>query len=376
MKKKWFTLLEILLAITGFFLLMTVVINAYLWVMTFRHSFQIRAKLMESTYYMFERVNLLLRDYTIDYEEYFNRSRVGCDTEWDEFSRNVGINWHCDLFTALWNQNSFLWDNLRHAYYYCSSLTGYQIGDELVVYNPNLFSGCATGTYQAFGQYALQFLDVKENVDYDFSAIGDSDDTDLGVGPDAILDATWVQELYLISQDQQNRVFIRRALIDSWDFNWDWIISGDNEFLYTLQMLKLKAFDAWDQHDFDINNSIGVYDNVLDTWACDYSQWFICSWQSLWDPYWWYSFPINSSEYDWAWVNLFDDSITVVDWNIEIYPSKDPNLAWMEEAQQIAPYFIISIKTKPYAWVWKNKLRWSTEDYQLTLQTTFTTKFN
>jgi hypothetical protein len=40
---------------------------------------------------MFERVNLLLRDYTIDYEEYFNRSRVGCDTLADS-SWNIGNN--------------------------------------------------------------------------------------------------------------------------------------------------------------------------------------------------------------------------------------------------------------------------------------------
>ncbi|HCY21043.1 TPA: hypothetical protein DIC40_04280 [Patescibacteria group bacterium] len=83
--------MEILLSITGFFLLMTIVINAYLGIITFRYSFQARAKLLETTYYMFERVNLLLRDYTIDYEEYFNRSRVGCDTL-SSFSWNVGIN--------------------------------------------------------------------------------------------------------------------------------------------------------------------------------------------------------------------------------------------------------------------------------------------
>jgi hypothetical protein len=67
---------------------MTIVINAYLGIITFRHSFQIRSKLIENTYYMFEKVNLLLRDYDIDYEEYFNRSRVGCDTS-DDFSWDV-----------------------------------------------------------------------------------------------------------------------------------------------------------------------------------------------------------------------------------------------------------------------------------------------
>jgi Tfp pilus assembly protein PilE len=80
MKKKAFTLLEIIIAITGFFVLMTVVINAYLSTVNYRYIFQAKSTLLETTYYMFEKINLLLKDYTIDYEEYFNRSRVGCDT--------------------------------------------------------------------------------------------------------------------------------------------------------------------------------------------------------------------------------------------------------------------------------------------------------
>ena len=76
MKKKGFTLIEIILSMTGFFLLMTVVLNSYMSIIKFRYAFQARAGLLESTYYMLEKVNLLLRDYTIDYEEYYNRRSV------------------------------------------------------------------------------------------------------------------------------------------------------------------------------------------------------------------------------------------------------------------------------------------------------------
>ncbi|MEI8091702.1 MAG: hypothetical protein WCG98_05800 [bacterium] len=71
-------------------------------------------------------------------------------------------------------------------------------------------------------------------------------------------------------------MLLRRALIDAYDANNDGIISGDNEHLYTLQILKLRGFDAGDHHDFDTSVSSGVYDSNVDTWACDYAQGFTC----------------------------------------------------------------------------------------------------
>lgn len=371
MKKKWFTLLEILISITGFFLLMVVVINAYIGIIYFRHSFQARAKLLETTYYMFEKVNLLLRDYTIDYEEYFNRSRVGCDTA-GTFSRNVWSNWYCDLFTSFGNANKFQSITGNHALYYCSSSTWYYANQEYVVRVPSLSTWCATWTFQSFGQYALHFIDVQDNADFSPSVIGDSDDIDLWKWPDAILQSTWVKELYLLSQDKQYRVFIRRALVTSWDWDWNGSIS-ENETLYTLQMLKLRSFDAGNNHDFI---STWVYDWVLDTWTCDYAQWFICSWSSIGNVYSWYRLPLSAQDASTWWVNLFDNSITVTDRNITIYPTKNPNFAWSEQESQIAPYFTVSLKTKLYAWVWQKKIKWSLDQYQFTLQTTFTTKNN
>ena|SRR3989338_2858543 len=51
---------------------------------------------------------------------------------------------------------------------------------------------------------------------------------------------TGTNELYLISPDGTQRVYMRRALVESGDRNQDGLISGDNEYRYTLQILKLK----------------------------------------------------------------------------------------------------------------------------------------
>ena len=73
-------------------------------------------------------------------------------------------------------------------------------------------------------------------------------------GPNAIDDATNAKELYLISQDGRSRILIRRALLESGDRNKNGTIE-DTEKLYTLQILKLRGFDAGDNHNFDITNS-------------------------------------------------------------------------------------------------------------------------
>jgi hypothetical protein len=379
MKKRWFTLLEIIIAITGFFVIMTVVINAYFSTVKYRYIFQAKSTLLETTYYMFERINLLMKDYTIDYEEYFNRSRVGCDT-WRNFTWwHVWSNWYCDLYTFWWNAHSFpLVSSWQHNLYYCTSISAVKASGFNVVWPHVSFTNwCITGSYQSFWQYAKQFFDVKQNTDSDPSIIDDSDDTDLWKWPHAILSSTGVKELYLISKNKEYRVFLRRALIATWEFDGKpWL--SDNESLYSLQMLKLKSFDAWNTHNFSSAGSWSwIYDGVIDTWTCDYAQWFLCAWTglgSLW--YSWYRIPINSLQYNSWWVNLFDNNITVIDRNIAIYPSKDPDLVWAEPNYQMSPYFVISVKTKLYWWVWYKRLQDSIRDYQFSLQTTFTVKDN
>jgi hypothetical protein len=70
--------------------------------------------------------------------------------------------------------------------------------------------------------------------------LGDADDVRVMKGPISILDNTKVKELYLISQDGKQRLWMRKALVESGDRNRDTIVSGDTEYLYTLQILKLR----------------------------------------------------------------------------------------------------------------------------------------
>ncbi|MEI6426359.1 MAG: hypothetical protein WCO66_03330 [Candidatus Absconditabacteria bacterium] len=374
MKKKGLTLLEIIIATTLFFVIMVSILNAYTGVLKFKYIFQAKANMLETTYYMMEKVNVLIKDYTIDYDEYFNRSRVGCDSGYQTgFVWDVGANGYCDNFTFYGNGNSYSASSLTgYGLYFCSSSTGYFVNNEKVIDTLGTFStGCLSPGYQSFGQYAYQFYDMKKDADEDGSVYKDSDDTDLGKGPDAILNTTGVQELYLISPDHKNRVFLRRALMGSGDWDKNGSITGSTERWYTLQILKLKGFDAGNLHTFDANTSSGVYDGKTDTWACDYSQGFICNGSGIGDLYSGYRLPSDAND---GWVNLFDKNLTVADWNLTLYPAKSPDFARGEEAVQINPYFTIFLKTKLYGEIWQTRLGAALAGFEFSLQTTFNTR--
>lgn len=111
-------------------------------------------------------------------------------------------------------------------------------------------------------------------------------------------------------------------------------------------MLKLRGFDAGNNHNFDVNTSSGVYDGKIDTRACDYAQGFICHGDTisttLYDGY------KLASGVDDGWVNLFQKNITIADWNLIIYPTKNPHYALAEDGLQINPYFTINLTSKLY----------------------------
>jgi type II secretory pathway component PulJ len=78
MKKKAFTLMEVIVAITIFFVLLVVIVGLYTKMIRLKYNIQARQSLIQNSYDAMEKINLLLKDYTIDYEEYFNRWNVGC----------------------------------------------------------------------------------------------------------------------------------------------------------------------------------------------------------------------------------------------------------------------------------------------------------
>jgi len=376
MKKRGFTLLEVIIAITCFFLLLAAIINIYTKMIRLKYNIQARTNVTQDSYFAIEKINLLLKDYTIDYEEYFNRKNVWCDSYQSNFVWDVGENGHCDLFTAYGNNNDI--DQIpssERKIYFCSSTTN-ETTPQRVIKDPDVQNGswCVNTGQQSFGQYRRQFRDVKSDVDSVPGAVNDDDDENILKWPSAIDDANDVQELYLISQDGKSRILIRRKLIESWDFNNDWAIwSGDSEKRYTLQILKLRGFDAGDKHDFDVNDSSGVYDGQIDTRACDYAQGFICQGTGI-SPllYSGYKLPHDVND---GRVNLFQKNITISDRNLIISPTKNPQYALAEDNFQINPYFTINITSKLYGGIREKRLGIPNIDtFQISLQTTFDTK--
>jgi len=75
-----------------------------------------------------------------------------------------------------------------------------------------------------------------------------------------------------------------------------------------------------------------------------------------------------------GWVNLFDNAISIENWNIFLTPNKNPEYAWQESSAQINPYIRMVMTTKlntaSLPLVVKNMLK----DYSFTLQTSFDSK--
>lgn len=375
MKKKGFTILEVIIAITSFFLLLVVILNIYTKMMKLKYNIQARTNITQDAYFAIEKINLLLKDYTIDYEEYFNRKNVWCDTGTTIFSRDIGENGHCDMPTGYGNKSNINnTESDKRKIYFCSSTTSND-DPHKVIKNINVQNGewCLNTGKQSFGQYYRQFRDVKNNVDSIPGAWNDDDDDEnVMKWPNAIEDAENVKELYLISQDGTSRIFIRRVLIESGDWNDDDAISGDSEKLYTLQILKLKWFDAGNNHDFNVSTSSGVYDGKVDTRTCDYSQGFICNGSGISNIYPWYKIPLNEND---GRVSLFQKNVTISDRNIIISPSKNPQYALAENNVQINPYFTLNLTSKLYGKIRQKRLGMQTIDsFQISLQTTFNTK--
>lgn len=374
MKKKWFTLMELTIAITIFAVMFSVIFSVYSHLLKTKLSLDARALVITTTYDLVEKINVVLQNYTIDYEEYFNRGMVGCTSgsRADSFIWTGIDQWNCLLFDWMWNQSSYLnWSDgivvSWHYLYSCSSDSSIDWvkedpDDQFATWNLVVQKSwsCYEGFLskfplpsrplfpQAYGQYAKQFIDVKQDVDDKPWRAWDDDDTDTGTWPVAIYDNKNVKELYLIAKDKKTRVFIRNKLIESWDVNGDALITLPQEKHFVLQMLQLKAFDAWENHDFV---SAGTYDGVIDTWACDASAWFVCNGPKVSDVYSGYRLPANGDD---GWINLTNNDISVFSRNMEILPTQDPKLAWADPSSQMNPFIKLNLTTGMYG-----KSRWS-----------------
>ena len=311
-----------------------------------------RMQLVEQSNDVMNRFAVLFQDYTIDYEEYFNREHVGKDLDSEgTFYKK---------FSYYGNQTSVpgINQDFHYVRYFDSN-------------NPSLPSNDRKLSY---GQYKAMFWNmgkdtdgqgkfnlINEQRDERFTNVGDADDKDLGKGPVAFSDLH-PKELYLISHDGTRRLFLRRKKVckDS---------SNPETCSYTIQMLKLRGFDAGSKHKFEPADS-KTYDGEIDTWACDAGEGFICKWADI-PLYSNYRLPEDEND---GWVNLFDKTISIENWDITLTPNKNPEYAWKESSAQINPYIRMVMTTKlntaSLPLVVKNILK----DYSFTLQTSFDSK--
>lgn len=378
-RKQWFTLLEVIVVMVVFFILITTVSSLFIHLYKIKGWLEARQTVTQDTYFLLEKLQTMMKDYTVDYEEYWNRKSGWCmeaerTENWPWWIPEWNLDWSCNRFSGYGNENMNIYgDSIMspvyrwwyNVLYYCSSdinwfatTTSSDTYAVLDITNmtPGYGVNCTkSGSWwnHSFWQYRNLFIDVKDDVDFVPWAVKDDDDDDLWNGPEAIYQTSdnHPQELYLISHDKQRRMFIRRTCETGEDMNGDSVISK-SEKLCKLQVLQLRWFDAWEAHNFNLNYK-WVYDGVIDTWACDYSMGFVCRGPSIeW------AFP-NYNLPDWVndgWKDLLGSNITISDRKLKILPLKDPNLARNDSSSQLSPYVIVSLTSQLYAKNWKSKL--------------------
>ena len=205
-----FTLVELLYVIIIISIIIPCIFGIYSFIIKSNREVSARQAAIQQWYEFFERLNILMQDYTIDYEEYFNRQMVWCVNNWWDlltwvnFERNIWLSWYCTEFTAYWNWNSTNrkeWSDFistwYHDLYYCSSMdTQTPNWRQLVVEEENCWS---VWSIQSYGQYKALFTDVKEWVP---NIVWNWDDEELwrplSGSIKAIRDSDNIQEIYII----------------------------------------------------------------------------------------------------------------------------------------------------------------------------------
>lgn len=374
---KAFTLVELTLVALILGILLPSIFSMYSFIIRSNREVNARQLAIQWWYEFFERLNILMQDYSVDYEEYYNRQMVWCANSWwilvwSDFRWNVWLSWYCSEFTAYGNNNSTGRPELStesRDIYYCTTGNNGQSERELntVVTKPE----CGRhGRQQSFGQYAALFTNVRGSDVVHWNKVWNSDDEELwrilNENVVAIEDADHIQEIYLISHDGEDRLYFRRKLVNQ-----------DGEHLqYKIQMLRLKWFDAWQKHSF--GETVGnpwIYDWVIDTWACDASMWFQPIDTDGRKNVWWvYSDFYIPADVDDCWVDINQWATTVRLWNISISPLGDSDLFWAEDNHQINPSMKILIVNWIYSAYGTGYFSASINDFSVPLETTINMK--
>jgi len=322
----------------------------------------------ESFYFTEKLFEMIKKWWLIDYEEYFNR-RIIWNTTY--------LSWHFlkeSWFGNFW-RNWVVWSNtFWEWFYYCRSddWTAMTWTGCFTKFNSGSIDYLAWNEQQRFWEYSFQFRDYNSNYDddwgipwdedWDGNVIWDDDDEYLWVWPDAFIDWSNLNELYLISGNKKERTYFRwyvepdPALWSSANCTFD----PNNNItgtwcLWNIQYLKLEWKDWWMDHVLWSNDNTES-DWVIDTWIINPE----FTWWSI-DVAWTWS--LN-------WVSLFPDNINVSEFKIYAYPNKDIEYDWKNDSiwSNISPYIILKMKLKP-SWKSRRQIWWEVNelDFSMTI---------
>ena len=310
--KKWFTLLEVLLSVTIISIFLGTILIIFKDIKTADWKMVDKRKLIAESSNLIDIIHDAALNYTIDYEEYFNR-QMTLDNE----------------YTSYWNS----WE-----LYYCAVSMGNNLWKYRFYNWSNFMFWCAQQWNQKYLEYYFQHWKLNDPTKLNSAT---NSWAYQWKWPTAISPNRWIDYLYLINEDWTERYYFRRVRKEVNDIDGSNSINLPNEELYSVQMLKLQWLDAWIGHDY---NSRWTYDWFIDTRVCDNSQWYYCSWDEVSNK--------NRLPRDWNdwWIDITSDKVTVSDMKIDIYPVKDPYLAINEPEYRIDPYAKISFTMNMY-WI-------------------------
>ncbi len=363
-----FTLVEIMLSVLIFSIVIIWGFKAYSWVLIWKIKLIESTDIQKEAFYFSEKFfEEIKKGWTIDYEEYFNRTVVGTwliEGHYDESTwfGNFGRDW--------WNNS----DNVETTsygddFYYCRSWN--LIANKM--WTDGCFENNALNTQnwqsnapQRFWQYALQFIDYNSNFNADLwdedwldGIIWDDDDEYLGEGPEAF---SWskVEEIYLISADKKKRTLFRWSVIEDpnkpatvWNCTWTSSNTWTWWCLGTIEFLKLEWKDWWFDHDTWTAPITWQYDWIVDTWLID------SDFSGLDNTNFTNSIIAWSSSISENWEQLFWDNINVSDVKFFAFPNKDLELAWKDSSPStnIAPYIRIQMTLSP-SYIARRWIKW------------------
>ncbi len=111
-KKSAFTLIEMIAVIVIIGIIVPLIFVTFTRIQKLKQEIDLQSQLNYQTYTFLEKLGIRMQDYTIDYEEYFNRKMVGCSNGGGSgfsFARtgtSIISSGYCDQFTAYGNENS------------------------------------------------------------------------------------------------------------------------------------------------------------------------------------------------------------------------------------------------------------------------------